>query len=385
MKLGAAIAIVGLLATAAAADPESDADAAFRAAQASATRGEPAALDALEALGRARPLTRWTDDAWAAAARLAEQRTDFARARRDLAEVVATTADDVTRRRAEAALARLAATTGAGGEWDAVVAEHDRLTGVILSGVGDPKPALAQLTALVAAHPTYPGATTARLVIAQGWERDGEPARGIAVLDEAIATAPTAELRGRARYAAVHARIHARDLGAARADLTAIASAPNADPMVVMQLEAALATAEQRARVRLAMWLVLALAAVVASWRARRDAGSWRAAGRAMLRPPVEVWYLAPVMAALVLVAESGNPMVARAIRAIALCGVGGAWLSGASLQLARAAGPLSARRVGAQVLVVVAALAGAAFLVVDRDRMIDLVAETWRSGPALP
>ncbi len=300
MKRGAALAGVGLLvallATVAAADPEGDADAAFRAAQAGATRGEPGALDALEAIGRARPLTRWTDDAWAAAARLAEQRTDFARARRDLAEVIATTADDVTRRRAEAALARLAGTTGPAGEWDAVVAEHDQLTGVILSGAGDPKPALAQLTALLAAHPTYPGATAARLVIAQGWERDGEQARGIAVLDEAIAAAPTAELRGRARYAAVHARIHARELAAARADLAAIASAPTADPMVVMQLEAALATAEQRARIRLAIWRGLALAAAVALWRARRDAGSWRVAGRAVLRPPVEVWYLAPVM-----------------------------------------------------------------------------------------
>ena len=238
---------------------------------------------------------------------------------------------------------------------------------------------------LVSSHPDYPGATAARLVIAQGWEREGEVARTIAVLDEAIAAAPTEELRGRARYAAFRARLHARELVDARADLDAIAGALGADRLVVMQLEDDLAVAQLRAHVRLGAWSVLAALAALAIWRARRDAAGWREVGRALARPPIEVWYLAPVMLTLALIAHGGNPLVARALRAIALCGVAFAWLSGASLRLAALHGALRGRRVVVHVVAVVVAGLCVAFLVVDRDRMIDLLVETWRSGPALP
>ena len=106
------------------------------------------------------------------------------------------------------------------------------------------------------------------------------------------------------------------------------------------------------------------------------------AIGRALARPPIEVWYLAPVMLVLALIAQGGNPMVARAVRAIAIWGVAGAWLSGVSLRLAA---PLRARRVIAHVAAVLVAVAGIAVLVVDRDRLIDMLVETWRNGPALP
>ena len=383
-----AVAVVAILALGVGrvfADPESDADAAFRVAQARATAGDPGALDALEALGRARPVTRWSDDAWAAAARLAERAGDLGRARADLAQVVTTAEDDITRHRAEAALARLAATAGDHGQWDQVVVRHDALVAQILGGAGDPKPAIRELEALVRDHPDYPGATAARLAIAQGWERDGDPAAAVEILEQAIAAAPTPVLRARARYAAFRAWLHVRELDAASADLDAIAASPGADPLVVVQLEHDLAVARLRAQLRRGVWILLGLLGALGIWRARSDAPSWRAVGRALVRPPIEVWYLAPVMLALVLIAQGGNPMVARAVRAIALCGVAFAWLSGVSLRLAATRGPLRARRVALHVVAIVAAGVGVAFLVVDRDRMIDLLVETWRSGPALP
>ncbi len=373
------IAILAITARIAAAD---DGGAAFSAAQARATAGDPSAIDALEAIGRATPPTRWTDDAWAAAARLAERAGDLARARADLAQVIATADDDITRHRAEASLARLAATAGEHGQWDAVVVRHDALVAEILGGTDDPKPAIGELAALIRAHPEYPGATAARLVIAQGWERDGDLARGIAVLDEAIAAAPSPELRGRARYAAFRARLHARDFAAASDDLDAISHAAEADPAVIAQLEHDLAIARLRGRLRIGVTIGLAVILALGIWRARRDAPSWRHVGRALVRPPIEVWYLAPVMLALALIAQRGNPMIARAVRAIAISGVIGAWLSGASLRLA---GPLRARRVILHVAIVALAGLAVVFLVVDRDRMIDLLLETWRNGPALP
>jgi len=125
---------------------------------------------------------------------------------------------------------------------------------------------------------------------------------------------------------------------------------------------------------------VLAAIAAAAAWVLRRDAGSWRAAGRRLARPPVEAWFFVPIAAVLVAVAATGNPLVARAVRAIAIAGAAIAWLSGAILEGAR---PLRARRAVAHAVVAAVAVAAAAYLAIDRDRMIDLVIETWRGGPA--
>jgi hypothetical protein len=97
---------------------EDAADRAFRAAAQRAVAGDPAAIDRFEALAAGRPITRWTDNAYAEAARLAEGAGGVARARRNLAQVVAVGTDGALVARARAALARLADTTG-GGRWDA--------------------------------------------------------------------------------------------------------------------------------------------------------------------------------------------------------------------------------------------------------------------------
>ena len=128
------------------------------------------------------------------------------------------------------------------------------------------------------------------------------------------------------------------------------------------------------------MWLGLgALAAAARRQLARRDAGSWRAALRRLVHPPVEVAFFVPIALVLVLVASTGNPLVARAVRGIALGGAMIAWVSGALLDGAR---PLRARRVALHALLAICAAAAACYLAIDRDRMLDLVAETWREGP---
>src|SRR5258706_164162 len=76
-------------------------------------------------------------------------------------------------RRARAELARITAFAGSGGEWAALAGHHEQLVARIQSG-GDPKPALRELGALVDANPRYPRAALAMLVLARGWERDGD-------------------------------------------------------------------------------------------------------------------------------------------------------------------------------------------------------------------
>jgi hypothetical protein len=361
--------------------PEAAAERAFSAAVSRAAAGDPAAIDRFEALAAERPITRWTDNAYAEAARLAERTGDFARARKDLAQVVAVGTDGALVARARAALARLEAATG-GGRWDAVAREDERLLAAAAAG-GDPQAALAALEELVRRNPGYPRKTMLRLAIAAGWEREGKGARAIAELEAAFAEAPVAE-RSRAGLELARALLRRRALGEAAAVLDAIAAGPGADRAAIAEVRAALAGAEARAYLRGALWIALALLAALAAAALRRDAGSWRAAARRLARPPVEVLFFLPIGAVLALVARTGNPLVADAVAAIVGAGIAVGWISGALLEAARARrGAVGAPRALLQAALAVIAVGGAAYLAVDRDRMIDLVAETWQHGPA--
>jgi len=91
-----------------------------------------------------------------------------------------------------------------------------------------------------------------------------------------------------------------------------------------------------------------------------------------------------PIAVVIVIVAATGNPMVARAVRTIAIAGAVVAWISGVALEARRQRGSLS--RIGAAGHAACAALAVAAavWLAIDRDHMLDLVEMTWRDGPAM-
>jgi tetratricopeptide (TPR) repeat protein len=359
------------------ADPETDADRAFRAASQRAAAGDPAAIDAFEALGSARPITRWTDDAWAEVARHAERRGDFARARRALEQVIAIGTDDKLVQRARGTLARLAASTG-GGQWDALAREHDRLVAEVFAG-GDPHQPLEMLEQLVRANPRYPRATSIWLVLAQGWEREGDAGRAVELLRDALASGAD---RPRIGLALARALIRRGELDDAAAQLDALAAAPGADHRVIADVRAKLDVASRRAWIRKLVWLGLGVIAVLAAIALRRDAGSWRAAARRLARPPIEAVFLIPIGAVLVAVAQTGNPLVAKALLAIVLAGIAVAWLSGALLEARAKHGGIAARRAVGQALLAVAVMAGAAYLAVDRDRMLDLVGETWEHGP---
>ena len=365
-----ALVLVLGLARIAAADPG---EQAFHDAEVRATANDPGAIDALEAVGAARPVTRWTDDAWGEAAKAAERAGDLARARRDLEQVLAISDDELLKRRARGDLARLAGSAGQGGEFAQVAATHERLVAKIQAG-GDPEPALRELGALIDAHPTYPRAATAMLALALGWERDGAFTTAHAWLVRArVAAAPNEHERvfsEVARFA-----IRAGEFTEAESAIAALEDRRNAE-----ELTSALSRAHTRHALRGILWIVLALVIAAALATLRRDAGSWRVAGRRLLRPPLEVGFLLPIAIVLALVAFTGNPLVARAVWAILAIGVAVAWLSGALLATGR---PLRRTRLAAHVVGAALAVVSASYLAIDRDRMIDLVIETWKHGPA--
>lgn len=376
MTLGGRLAVAALLclvgsAAIAAEDPELQ----LRDAQHRAAAGDPTAIDALEALGAARPVTRWTDDAWRAAAQLAERSRDYARARRDLEQVIATSDDEHAVRRARTDIERLAAIAGGAGEWGRVAAAHEELAQQI-ARPGDPVPALRELEALVRANPTYPRAAPAMLALARGWQLEGDADRALGWLRHADAAATTASDRLRARADLVRAQIRLGELAEAR---EAIDKLP--DPSLAVQLRRSLARAELRRVIRWGVMGVLVVVAAAAAFALARVAGSWRRIPRLLIRPPTEVWYLAPIAALLAAVAQTGNPLVARAVLAIAIAGTIVAWISGRILDGTR---ELRLRGMLVHATLAMVAVVGAVYLAVDHDRMIDLLIETWRGGHAL-
>jgi hypothetical protein len=142
-----------------------------------------------------------------------------------------------------------------------------------------------------------------------------------------------------------------------------------------------LAKMRLRARLILGAWLVLLaglLGALVAAWRL---AGGVRPALRALVRPPIEVWFFLPVAAVISGVALSGNFLVEIAVREILLGGLAVTWLGGVTLELARRRGRLSFPVILVSVLASTASIAAICYLAVMNDQLIDMLSETWHHG----
>jgi tetratricopeptide (TPR) repeat protein len=357
----------------ASADAGPDAEAAAQSAFNTAVAREDIA--ALEALGAAEPRTRWTDDAWAEAARLALKTSDFARARRALEQVIALGTDPQLVRRARNDLERIEGFSGRAGELDAIAAEHERLVPQLHRG-GDPQPTLEKLEALVRAHPHYPRAPMLMLSIAHAWEREGDADRAIRWLREAERTAHAVADKQRISAELVRTLIRTGHLAAAEQQLAVLARG-NASHGLVVNLRKALDRAELRRAIRYAMWAVLVLLATVAIVALRRAAGSWRAALRRLARPPLEALFLLPIAGVVAAFALTGNPLISRTVIAILVAGIATSWISGAILDGQR----VGLRRAALHAALCSVAVLASVYLAVDRRYVIDFVIETWHRG----
>ena len=101
-----------------------------------------------------------------------------------------------------------------------------------------------------------------------------------------------------------------------------------------------------------------------------------------LVSPPAayedEVAYLLPIAAAMTFVAETGNPLAARAAEIILLGALAIGWISGAVVRAAPG-GRVLGRAL--HLAVVIAATAAVIYLTVIREGLIDLLVETWRHG----
>jgi hypothetical protein len=356
------------------------ADDAEQAFQTSLARGDIAQL---EELGAARPLTRWSDDAWVEAARLSIRANDLLRARRDLEQAIAIAAELELRglgdaqlaRRARAELARLTSIGGATGEWDAVAAEHERLI-PLLRAPGDPTPTLKALEALAKANPRYPRVAILMTSLGLAWELEGDEGRSIHWLRAAIAAATEPAERLRAHAELVRVLTRAGELSLAADELATLGK--TGPPAVVASLRRDLERAAWRRTIRWAMRGVLAVLAALALVALRRAAGTWGAALRRLVRPPTEAIYIVPLAVMLIVIAATGNPLVARAVRSIALAGVVASWISGAILEGRER---VRLRRALVHGALAIVAILAATYLAVDDGHLIDFLRDTWREG----
>jgi hypothetical protein len=100
------------------------------------------------------------------------------------------------------------------------------------------------------------------------------------------------------------------------------------------------------------------------------------------VRPPLELLFLAPVAAVLVGVALTTHQTIAPAVLTLSAGGLVASGLSGATLDLLRAAGrPLGRRAVLHATLSAVAVIA-LLYIALLRDDLLDMVIETVRFGP---
>lgn len=168
-----------------------------------------------------------------------------------------------------------------------------------------------------------------------------------------------------------------RDLDEARSELALLT-----DLGTKRSLERKLQAAEGQRVVRWIVTAVLLALLGLAAFLMRRRSGSWRAAGRIAMRPPIEVLYFVPIAAVVGLIATTGNPLVAKAVIWIFVGAAVIGWISGATLESARRVGVIGMRHAIAHAMIVGVAILAAVYLAIDHARLIDLVMETWRTGP---
>jgi hypothetical protein len=334
---------------------------------------------AVAAITRLPPRASDPDVLFAAARACEDKLLDPARAAAIYERIVA---DHPGARAASAAARRIAALralVGAGGEAAAPAAELARLAA--RADAQPPAAVLAQGEWLAGA--AWPGAPDAALWLADWLRRSGRLVEAQAHYAVVMARWPELPQARAAVRAAAGCALEARDWTLAERLAARLPVAEASDKSARDDLFAAAARGRRRDRWYVAAWLAIAgaFAALLGSLALamlRRSTGRWWTA----LRPPIEVMFLGPVALVLLGVAFTAHRAIAPAVATIALGGLALAWLSGAALEVVRAAGRSRRLRSALHLVACLAGVAGLAYVALIHGDLIDLLIETVRLGP---
>jgi hypothetical protein len=330
------------------------------------------AVTAIEALADA----PGTADARFAAARACEER--LADPRRALALYDAILRDTPDDRVAGAARHRADHLRAELGEGGAHAAETAALARLIATADARP-PAEVRRDAEALAAATWPGAPEAQLFLGEWLRRRGEPLAALVSLEAVVARWPSSPSAAIAHREATAAAIEAGAWDRATALAEALPHDDPADRLIHDELLAAARDGRRDHRFALAAAIALA---VVSLGLLAAAAAAVRRLGLRALRPPGEVLYLGPVLALLLSVALTATPLILPAVASIGGGGLALAWLSGATLDAARARGRHLRRRAVLQALACVVGVVALAYLAITRDGLLELLIETLRAGP---
>jgi tetratricopeptide (TPR) repeat protein len=357
------------------------------------------AAEAFVALARDQPGSAVASDALFTAAKLYEERLiEPARAlelyRRLLERYPDSRAALAARRRAEA-LARLVEASLPGQPDGKATIDHDAVAA--LSRFTDifqnyprrtESESLAMAEALVAEHPGWSGLPRVFLWMADVHLRAGRFDRAQEVYLRAAEAAVGREGETENLFAAYRG---AGDAALARGDHDAAGryfrNMPTAgDPGRERGKSDALAElARERLRARLyrLAFLALALVVVALATSLRLAAGSWPQAWRVARRPPVEVIFMAPIVALLIAASLTSHYAIGPAVTIICAGGLVITWLSGAGLRAGagRVAASVRARAL-AHAAIVLVAVAALCYIAIHYNRLIDMIIDTVRFGP---
>jgi hypothetical protein len=248
-------------------------------------------------------------------------------------------------------------------EFATLIAEADQLA---------PELVIARGEALATA--AWPGAAEATLWLAD-WLRGHRRFRAAdAQFARVLASWPQAPAARLAASGQVGAAIEAHELDRARTLIAALPGASREERAVQADLRRALARGLVRARLALGarFALVLAILLLLASLAEAATRGGWR---RPSLRPPVEIWFLAPIALVLAAASFTANQAIAPAVVRISLAGIVLAWLSGATLELLRARGRHMRLRAVGHVALCAAGVLASAYLAIRSSGLLDLFA----------
>ncbi|MEZ4364916.1 MAG: hypothetical protein R2939_01350 [Kofleriaceae bacterium] len=375
----AEVASAGSASADGAAVPDDDDRRAFAAALATLDDDPAAGVAALEAFAATRPTSPLAPEAGLAAARASEERLlDPAAARRRYAAVVAGWPDARAAVAAGRRLATLAIELGddpAAAEFAAAFARLRRSAGA------RPTAAEEAEAARLAAAP-WPGALDVGLWHVEQLRRADRLAEATA-----LAAALRQRFAGAARVdeltrAAAQLALARRAWSEAAALADVLPAGSPGEQALRAELAAAVARGRQLDRWRRAAMLVAALGLLALTASLLHAAGDRRGLVAA-LRPPLELWYVAPVLGLLVVAAATGFPDLGHAVAWIAAAGLGVTYLSGAALDAARRRGRHDRRRVLVHAVAAPAVVLALAAVALLDAQLVDVLLETLRAGPA--
>ncbi len=242
-----------------------------------------------------------------------------------------------------------------------------------------------RMRALLARHPNAPIADEARYWLAASLEREGRLIAAERWYRSVHRLHRRSPLAWRARKAEADVLLmRGRYDDAASAYRKLITDSTGASRRIAEDALAAALRERSQARLAWLGWAGLAvfLAFIVVS--SRRAVGSWPLAARGLLRPPGELLFMLPVALLFAAAAATVNILVGRAVLYV----LGGSllvtWTSGATLEMwHRARGRLRAHLVLVHVLCALLAIACITYVAVTSERVVELLAETWKHGPA--